>query len=37
MKRLILFLVMFAHRSGLEARYTVPNLSFRTALDAPVK
>ncbi len=26
----------FAYRSGLEARYTVPNLGFRTALDAPV-
>lgn len=25
----------FAYRSGLEARYTVPNLGFRTALDAP--
>ncbi len=26
----------FAYRSGLEARYTVPNLGFRTAMDAPV-
>ena len=26
----------FAYRSGLKARYTVPNLGFRTALDVPV-
>lgn len=25
----------FGYRSGLEARYTVPNLGFRTALDGP--